>query len=802
MEFRITRIAAAVAALSAFSASAQEAPAPASGTAAPAADSKSPAELQTVTVTANKRKEDANKVGLSLSVLKGDDLVAEHITNFEDSTRSIPNISFSGGGGGGNAGNGPGLSNIEMRGISSQAGSATVGVYMDDVSMTVGNLYSMGIAEPKFFDLDRVEVLRGPQGTLYGASSMGGTVKFIANQPNLKEQEASVYTEVSNTEGGGTNYVASGVYNAVLIPDQLAFRIGAETGHRAGYINQVSPFDGAPVASGINYENDSVLRMAAKWVPARGLTLTPSVFYQQVSTGDSSVTSLALPSSLAITPMTLPSNEAAKLTREPGTDTLVVPSLTLNYALDVGDLTSVTSYYQRKFNRVQDGNLENSNFLASLVSSNLPSLVSAVNALPSPIVLNNQVRQFAEEVRLASHPYDPTVSPFTWLAGAYVSDQHTTVTENDFMPGLTAAFTAAGVSPTDPNAIVNPVTEGFPDDNVYFSVRHYHDQQQSVFGELNYYFDPKIHATLGLRYIRATDSLERTGDYYINYVPGGDPTGYAHSVSDASGNAFTPKFGLTWEVDPTDTVYATAAEGYRIGGSNFSIPASYCGVTNPTSFGSDSLWSYEVGDKSRFLGNRLSINTSAYYVNWKNLQQLISLSCGFNYTTNVGNASSYGAEIEIKARPISSLTLDLAAGLTHATLSDDAGADAGILGAVKGAWVPGVPKYNVALTANYSFNVSGDTYGFVRGASHWTGASYGGFPLLQNGSADPDYVRPAYNTLDFSTGVSRDAWELSFFVKNLLNNQEVIQHPVVQTTVNEAYRVAPREIGLSFSLKM
>ncbi|MBV8633175.1 MAG: TonB-dependent receptor, partial [Burkholderiaceae bacterium] len=630
MEFRITRIAAAVAALAALPAAlhatAQETPA----NPAPAADSKN--ELQTVTVTANKRKEDANKVGLSLSVLRGDDLQAEHITNFEDSTRSIPNISFSGGGGGGNAGNGPGLSNIEMRGISSQAGSATVGVYMDDVSMTVGNLYSMGIAEPKFFDLDRVEVLRGPQGTLYGASSMGGTVKFIANQPNLKEQEGSVYTEVSNTEGGGTNYVVNGVYNAVLTPDQLALRIGAETAHRSGYIDQVSPFDGSRVASGINYENDSVLRLAAKWVPTRNLTLTPSVFYQQVSTGDTSVTSLSLPSNLAIMPMNLPTNEAAKLTREPGTDTLVVPSLTLNYAMDAGDLTSVTSYYQRKFNRVQDGNLENSNYVSTLISGP-PSLVSAVNALPSPIVLNNQVRQFAQEVRIASHPYDPKVSPITWLAGAYIADQHTTVTENDFMPGLTAAFNTAGVSPSNGAVLNGAVPEGFPNDNVYFSARHYHDEQQSLFGELNYYVDPKLHATVGLRYIRATDSLDRTGDYLINLSPVTDATGYSHTVSNASGNAFTPKFGLTWEVDPTDTLYATAAEGYRIGGSNFPIPASTCGVTNPTSFGSDSLWSYEVGDKSRFLGNRLSINTSAFYVNWKNLQQLISLACGFNYTT-------------------------------------------------------------------------------------------------------------------------------------------------------------------------
>jgi hypothetical protein len=113
-----------------------------------------------------------------------------------------------------------------------------------------------------------------------------------------------------------------------------------------------------------------------------------------------------------------------------------------------------------------------------------------------------------------------------------------------------------------------------------------------------------------------------------------------------------------------------------------------------------------------------------------------------------------------------------------------------------------VPKFNVALSGQYNFNVSGDTYGFVRGAAHWTGSSYGGFPLLQNGAVDPDYQRPAYSTLDLSTGLTWDKWELTLFAKNVLNNDTIIQHPVVQTTTNEAYRIAPRTIGLSLSGKL
>ena len=785
---RIASVIAATSTLIATTAGAQQTPANTPAPNSPSA-TKDSGQIESVVVTAQKRKEDASKVPLAVSVIRGDDLTAQHIGDFEDITRSIPNIAFSGGGGGGNAGNGPGLSNIEMRGVSSQAGSATVGIYVDDVSMTASNLYSMGSIEPKFFDLDHVEVLRGPQGTLYGASSMGGTVKFVSNQPDLKEMQATGYSEVSQTAHGGTNYTINGVLNTPLIPGELALRIGVEGIHQSGYINQVSPATGAVVASGINDENDSIVRVAMKWTPTLNLTLTPTLYYQKVKSGD-----------ISVAYATLPENETSKTVREPGTDELIVPSLTANYAMDIGDLTSVTSFFQRKFDRTQDGTLENSPYLGTQIS--IPSLASVVGNLPSAIILGNQVRQFSQEVRITSHAYDASVSPVTWLAGAYVADQHSNIVENDPIYGVDAAFAAAGASPSNPAVLAGSVSAGFPNDDSYYSGRHYHDKQQAIFGEANYYFMPTLHATAGLRYLRATDSLDRAGALYYNND--GTNDGNSASSTTTTGNKATPKFALTWEVDKTDTLYASAAEGFRIGGSNFQIPMAYCGLTNPNPLGyqSDSLWSYEVGDKSRFLNNHLSINAAAFYVDWKNLQQQIALSCGFNYNTNVGNATSSGAEIEIKAKPISNLLIDFSGGITHAVLSDNAGQNAGIVGAVSGAPIPGVPHFNAAFSAQYNYNVKNDLFGFVRGSAHWTGASYGGFPLLPNGSVDPDYRRPGYSTVDFSTGLSWDKWELSLFAKNLFDNEKVIQHPVVQTQMNEVYRIAPRTVGISLSAKM
>ena len=751
--------------------------------------SKKSDQIEKVIITANKRKEDASKVPLSITVIGSDELAAQHIEDFASATRSIPNISFSGGGGGGNAGNGPGLSNIEMRGVSSTAGSATVGIYLDDVSMTVGNFYSLGSAEPKFFDLDHIEVLRGPQGTLYGASSMGGTVKFISNQPNLKIQEANVTADLSSTSGGGLNDTVTGVYNAVLIPNELALRIGVEQSHKTGFINQVDPNSAAVIANRINWERDSVARLALKWSPTPNLTITPSVFYQEVQTGDIDVTYLQLANGTV-----LPKNETAKLIREPGTDTMVVPTLTINYGMDAGDITSVTSYFKRSFNRTQDGTTVNSPYLGSQVQND-PALGAQVGALPSAVFLNNEVTQFSQEIRMSSKPYDPAVSPFTWLGGIYASSMKTNIIDNEPIYGVNAAFAAAGKNPANPNDLAGAVTAGFPNDNSYFAHRDFHDTQQALFGEANYYFVPTLHLTAGLRYIRAKeDFIVNRALYYANDLTN---NGIAYASQSSSDSKTTPKLALTWEASATDTLYASASEGFRTGGSNFALPQSYCSLTtaNPLSYSSDSLWSYEIGDKSRFLHNTLSINADVFYIDWSNLQQQITIpACGYAYNTNVGKAASYGGELELKYKPTSNLVIDFAGGYTHATLSDSEGANAGVVGATKGAVIPGVPKFNAALTAQYNFSYTDDVLGYVRATSHWTGSSYGNL-----NPSNPDYQRPAYASVDASAGASFEKWDFTIYVRNISNSQKIIQRPQVQGTANEAYLLSPRTIGVSMS---
>jgi len=778
---KLACVIAAIFATSIHQAGAQSAPATApadssTATGTSTTASKKTEQLDTVVVTAQKRKEDANKVPLSISVMSGEQIEAAHITDIADVTRAVPNISFSGQGAAG-----PGLSNIEIRGISSAAGSSTVGVYMDDVSMTTRNLYSLGSAEPKFFDISRIEVLRGPQGTLYGASSLGGTIKFITNQPDASGREVNFHTEVSTTEHGGTNTLANAVINQPLIPGELALRLGVQTGRTSGYIDQVSPSTGGVIASGINSEQDRVVRAALKWSPTRNLSITPSIFYQEVSTDDIDASYLSLPP-----------NQTNKIVREPGVDRLKLPSVTVNYDFGNADLISVTSYYERTFNRTQDGTTVNSQYIGGTINTTpgAPAgLGDAVSVLPSAVYLNNDARQISQEVRLTSKPYDPKGNtPYTWLAGAYFSNLHTTVFDNEPVFGINSTFAQYG---TTTLAILGST---FPNDNSYYSVRHYETKQYASFGEFNYYLNPDLHATFGLRYLHAKDTLARDGDFYFAGGP-------VHTIASSKADAVTPKFALSWDVDSTDLLYGTISKGVRLGSENRDIPYSICSTDfqnlnlsgSPASFGPDKLWSYEAGNKSRFWNNHLSVNLAAFYISWDQIQQDIVLpTCGYDFETNIGKAKSYGAEFEVKAKPIPDLILGFSGGYTHAELASDVAS----LGVKSGDPIEGVPEYNAALNAEYHFLLPADTDGFVRGASHWIGKSHG--TLVKT---DPDYDRPSYFTFDASAGANYNNWELSLFVKNLFNNDKVIQRPNVQF-VEEGYRVRPRTIGISFSGKL
>ena len=786
------------AAAAAQPASAASAPAAAPAEAPPAGTAPGQRqEVQQVIVTAQKRKEDIRDVPLAVSVVTGEQLQNFQINNVEDLTRNIPNVSFS-------TQAGPGLSTVEIRGISSQAGSATVSVYLDDVSLTTRNLYSQGTAEPNVFDFDHVEVLRGPQGTLYGASSLGGTIKFISNQPDLKSFGGYATGWISHTDHGGWNNTVEGVLNMPLVKDTAALRLGLQTGHQSGYIDQVDPSTLKVIATDINSNDWVTFKAALKADLGKGWNLTPSVFWQDEHSGDIDAAYLAVGDY-----QTAPGNQTgaplqrfqtSKIVREPGHDVLTVPALTLNGDVGFADLTGIFSGYYRRFDRTQDGTEINSAYIGSVTTD--PALQNTVANLPSAVDLNNKIDGTSLELRLTSKDYDPKTGahPFTWIAGFYTADTKTQVFDNEPIFGITATFAAAGEDVNDPAWLQGSFPGAFVNDSSYYSARHYHDKQSAGFGEVTWHLRPTLSATVGLRYAQASQHFTREGNYYYAGGP-------SSAVINTNEEATTPRFALTWQATPDTNVYANIAKGFRFGGANRPVPDTpiveqdlqSLGLPNkpPASFDPDSLWNYELGTKSDFLDHHVSLGLTAFFIDWKNLQQDVTLpNAGFDFETNTGNATSYGLELETRARVSQNLTVFAAGGWTHATFSEDVpalGSQDGVLNVHKGDPILGVPVGNANLGADYHWEVTGGVGAFVRGNFQWTGKSHGSlFP------DDKDYIRPSYFTTDVSAGTNYERWEFTAYVKNLGNNQTIIQHPSIQN-VEQAYYLRPRTIGVSLN---
>ena len=751
-------------------------------------------DTQTVIVTSQKRKEDIRQVPLSVSVLSGEALKDNQISDFGALARNIPNLSYS-------SQAGAGLATLEIRGVSSQAGSATVAVYLDDVSLTTRNLYSQGTAEPRFFDLERVEVLRGPQGTLYGASSLGGTLKFISVAPDLKRLGGSALAEVSNTNHGSTNHLLQGVLNIPLVSDRIGLRIGVQSGQDKGTIDQVDVGSLKVINKGINGNQWDVLKLGLLAKLGPNWSVSAALFDQRYTSRDIDAAYRSVPDyQSANVGVVLPIFQTSKIVREPGKDRLTLPSLTVSGDLGFADLTAVASGYKRRFERTQDGTSINSAYIGSVVAD--AALGAKVGFLPSQVNLDNRVDQTSLELRLASKGYEAGGSPWTWIGGVFLARTKTEVFDDEPVLGINAAFKVAGRDINDPAQLADSFAGAFLGDSSYYSARHYNDRQSSIFGELTYHASPTLRAIAGLRLLRATESFTREGDRYY----AGGPS----SVQiDSSANAVTPRFALNWDLDRQTTLYTNIAKGFRLGAANRPVPLTALvkqdlatlGLPGeiPAAFKPDSLWSYEAGSKSRLMGGKLSLNLAAFYIRWSDIQQNVVLpSSGFDFETNVGKATSYGLEAEARFKLTEQLALNASGSLTRATFNDDMpalGTDktTGLLNVRKGDRIQGVPSFNARLGVEYRFAVGASGNGFVRANGQWTGSSHGSFV-----QASADHLRPGYFTADASTGLSMDRWDVTLFVRNLANNRQVIQQPSIQG-VDTAYYLRPRTVGMSTS---
>ena len=756
-------------------------------TAAQTADAASDKSIEEIVVTGNRRSERDKDVPISISVLSGTQLTDQHILGYEDLSRRVPGVSFA-------AQGQPGLDNISIRGVSSGVGSQTVGIYLDDVPLLITNNYE-GAAQPKFLDLANVEVDRGPQGTLFGASSEGGTIHFITNRPDLDTFSGSVRGELSGTGHGGLNYDSQAVVNLPLIDDMLALRGSFEYGDQSGWVDNTNPLTGAKT-TGINSERDIVGRLAALWQVTPDLSVTPALFVQRVTTPD---TPDFLPS-LGVFHMEKSVDEFAR-------DTMFIPSLTVNEALGFGDLTSSSSYFWRQESRQKDGTFFNSAAIAEFfLDPAYPGHQQQNDAIlanvPSPVRFHDTWETFTQEIRLTSKPPSDSGLPFKWTVGLFYSDEQNQHHDDEYAPGFGAAFQSIYGYNINNDPILG---DGDPNlwagDKVYV-VHDKNDQTQYAgFGQVDIDIMPKLHLGIGGRYLIATESFNEIGSGFFEVGNAGVTAPYNQKAEFYS---FTPKYTLTYDVDPDSSVYAVASKGFRLGGAtspNYNTPCliglSSIGITNPPStYQSDELWNYELGTKLLAMNHSLSIDAAGYYIDWQRIQQQIIIPiCGGELNYNVGNAEIYGSELQVTYKPdfVPGMTLGLTASGEHAVITSAIANSP----AQAGDKVLYTPDFTVTSSIDYAWPVSNDETANVHLDYDFTGRSHGSFQHFTSpGVVNPEFDNPQYGVLNASLGLNFDTYKVMLFGKNLTNNHTIIQQIQINS-VNEGYSLQPLTMGLS-----
>jgi len=728
--------------------------------------------LEEVVVTAQKRSESILSVPISITALTEEALDRRGIKDLQDIARATPALTIS-------SNNGLGYANVSIRGITSATGAATTGVYIDDTPIQERNDSLGPPVAPQVFDLERIEVLRGPQGTLFGAGSEGGTIRFITPGPSFTSPSLRVRAETAHTDQGAPTYEAGIAGGAPLLEGLLGFRAGAWYRDQGGYIDRVSRSTGQLIDSNSNGTVTRAARLALGWRPLEGLTITPAVFYQHSHVEDAD---------LYWEERSRFQSEAK--VRQPDDDKWTLSSLTADYLLPAFSIRSISSYLSRRNFQINDWSyIEPSQLQGGPVDvPGLPDWSAAMHA-------GIQQDAFTQELRLTS--VDTQSARLSWVAGLYFSHNrlHRTRSEFEDLDALTGAiFGAPAIAIFGSAPLPGPV--GYAEDTTNI------EQESAGFGNLSYRVTEQLQLTLAARVARSKFTSSNFQDGPWNAGP---------SLANGSQREtpVTPKLNLTYKITPDNMVYATAAKGYRIGGGNSSFAGNpVCqldfqalGIADaPTTYRSDSVWSYEIGTKNRVLDGRADVSASVFRINWSNIQTLIFLpTCGNIYTDNVGAAVSQGGDLELHASPVEWLTWSLSAGYTDAHYSETRTLASGITLARSGDNLP-IPKVSgsAALYLERSVFNSGSK-GYLNLTYDYAGA-YDRDPSNGVFGADPTTRQAvAVRSLSLRGGVRLAGVDLSAFADNVTNSSpEVLRyHETIASTVYRARTIRPRTIGLT-----
>ncbi len=695
------------------------------------------AQIDEIVVTATKKEQSLQKVGMAITAIKADTLEKMGAQDFYDFAATVPNLGF------GNESDGRFNANSpSIRGV---FGDNTTGFYIDDTPMPQS-------IQPRVIDVERIEVLRGPQGTLYGARSMGGTIRLITKQPDLSSDEAhgQVHATLSAVKEGTTNWSADGSVDIPMVKDKLAARATAYYGHNSGVFDRVyvpsyvNPVTNAVMPNpgpdfGVHKNVDSEKYFGGQLVlKARlndNLTFTPKLMYQKIEAD-------GLPFA-DISPDNFTQNRFFD-SAEPGTDRWWLASGTFNWDVSKGAVVSTTSYLDRYLNEKE----EETNFLHFLygVVIGLP-----IDPLESVLAENERFRSFSHETRFTSN-FD---GPLQFTGGVFYQKTVNKLRYDPpaLQPGVNAALNAAAGGPAN---IV-------PGDLIFKTYNRFAAEEYAAFGEATYNLTEQISATVGGRWYHTSTDSKIDSDGFAN----GGPSSIAGTQSQSG---FNPKFLIQDQVNENVNLYASASKGFRIGGVNGNVPAgpgelceadvAALGATPPSSFNSDTLWSYEAGIKSKLAQNTFSFNAAGYYIDWSNIVQRNRLACGFQFDANAGSATIKGFEIEMVYVPVDGLTLRGAMGHADTEITD-AGSFPGI---IKGAKIQGVPDWTFSASGQYVFPINEKFDGLLRADYNHYGDSFS-----SNNEPVTPRLRPKWDVLNLRAGVTHDDWDLTLFVDNVTN---------------------------------
>jgi iron complex outermembrane recepter protein len=739
--------------------------------------------LQEVIVTAQKRSQNIQDVPISITAITQKSLDMLGASGYLGYFGSVPGLSFQSAGPVANE-NGTVNSTtiLSLRGIAATTGSNTVGFYINDTPMQ--------FVDPGLFDVNRIEVLRGPQGTLYGASSMGGTIRIITNEPDSHNWGGDIEGTLSETQHGGSNVDANVMFNVPLVTDHAAFRIVAFSRDDSGYINNIISgptnatssvvpgstvnLGGSDIKDGVNTETlrggRAALRM--QFLDNDALTLDLSDMQQDLRIGgDPSYKVILDPTAPGlygtIVPIVDDFTQGALVTHDinpsPQEEKFSLYDATIRYEPGPVSVVSSTSYYDRTTSSYTD----------------LTEALPFIFGMPVPVANNllsvESGHALTEELHVSGR-----ISAFDWLVGAFYQNVYTRFQQSLVDPNFNdEVFGGADVIP----------------DGVFLAfLSNDSAAQTALFTEDTYHVTRSLDLTAGVRYFRYNDSTATVADGFFN----GGPTS-ANALAHNTGN--TPKVSVSYKLTEDALVYATLSKGFRPGfglqpvGSACDPTLASLGLPagGPLQANPDSLWNHEIGFKTSFADHRLIVNGAGYEMDWNNIQQNLNLgNCGYSTTVNSGSAKSVGFELEVTAMPLDGLEVNVSTSMSNAYLTGNAAT----VGAVPGQSVLDVAKWHASSGITYTRPVRAGYDGYAHADYQYTGPMISGY---QSGTPELDYIyqQPGYSVASLRFGVRHNGWDVALFMENATNSRPRLSVGQFESPDLGVYTIRPRTMGLN-----